>query len=66
MLPRSAAEPIIDDLIEDYEHGLRPSDLTEVGSQGVVSEILTGKRELKLRQVRALAARFSVSPAPFV
>jgi HTH-type transcriptional regulator/antitoxin HigA len=48
------------------QHGLRQGDLTEVGSQGVVSEILTGKRELNLRQVRALAARFSVSPATFI
>ncbi len=28
--------------------------------QGVVSEVLNGKRELNLRQVKALAARFSV------
>ncbi len=26
------------------EHGLRQSDLPEIGSQGVVSEILNGKR----------------------
>ena len=48
------------------EHGLRQSDLTEVGSQGVVSEVLDGKRELNIRQVRALAKRFGVSPAVFV
>lgn len=48
------------------QHGLRQSDLPELGSQGVVSEILTGKRELNLRQVRALAARFGVSVATFV
>ena len=48
------------------QHGLRQSDLTELGSQGVVSEILTAKRELNLRQVRALAARFGVSVATFV
>lgn len=42
------------------EHGLRQSDLPEIGSQGVVSEVLAGKRQLNLRQVRALAARFSV------
>ncbi len=27
------------------EHGLKQSDLAEIGSQGVVSEILAGKRE---------------------
>ena len=47
------------------EHGLTQSDLTEIGSQGVVSEILNGKRELNVRQVRALAKRFGVSPAAF-
>ncbi len=48
------------------EHGLTQSDLSEVGSQGVVSEILNGKRELNVRQIRALAKRFGVSPAVFV
>lgn len=47
------------------EHGLAQSDLSEVGSQGVVSEILNGKRELNVRQIRALAKRFHVSPAMF-
>lgn len=48
------------------EHGLAQSDLPEVGSQGVVSEILNGKRELNVRQIRGLAKRFKVSPAVFV
>lgn len=48
------------------EHGLTQSDLPEIGSQGVVSEILRGKRELNVRQIRALAKRFHVSPAVFV
>jgi HTH-type transcriptional regulator/antitoxin HigA len=48
------------------EHGLTQSDLPEVGSQGVVSEILNGKRELNVRQIRALAKRFKVSTAAFV
>ncbi len=42
------------------EHGLTQMDLTEVGSQGVVSEILNGKRELNVRQIRVLAKRFGV------
>lgn len=42
------------------QHGLRQSDLPEIGSQGVVSEVLAGKRRLNLRQVQALAGRFSV------
>lgn len=48
------------------EHGLTQSDLPEIGSQGVVSEILNGKRELNVRQIRALAQRFHVSPALFM
>ena len=48
------------------EHGLTQSDLPEVGSQGVVSEILNGKRELNIRQIRLLAERFKVSSAVFV
>jgi HTH-type transcriptional regulator/antitoxin HigA len=49
-----------------HEHRLRQSDLSEIGSQGVVSEILTGKRALNTRQIRALAKRFSVSPTVFI
>lgn len=48
------------------EHGLTQSDLSEIGSQGVVSEILHGKRELNVRQIRALANKFKVSAAAFV
>lgn len=48
------------------QHGLAQSDLPEIGSQGVVSEILAGKRELNVRQVRAPGERFAVSPATFI
>ncbi|MHB8624325.1 MAG: helix-turn-helix domain-containing protein [Sulfuricaulis sp.] len=48
------------------EHGLRQSDLPEIRSQGVVSEILVGKRELTSRQIKRLAKRFGVSPAVFI
>jgi HTH-type transcriptional regulator/antitoxin HigA len=48
------------------ERQLAQSDLPEIGSQGVVSEILNGKRELNMRQIRALAQRFQVSPAVFI
>lgn len=47
------------------EHHLKQGDLPEIGSQGVVSEILNGKRELNVRQIQALADRFHVSPAVF-
>lgn len=48
------------------EHNLTQADVPEVGSQGVVSEILSGKRELNVRQIRELARRFGVSPAVFL
>jgi HTH-type transcriptional regulator/antitoxin HigA len=48
------------------QHGLKQTELPEIGSQGVVSEILTGKRDLNVRQVRALSARFGVSTATFI
>jgi HTH-type transcriptional regulator/antitoxin HigA len=48
------------------EHGLTRSDMPEVGSQGVVSDILRGKWELNVRQIRALAQRFQKSPAVFI
>jgi HTH-type transcriptional regulator/antitoxin HigA len=47
-------------------HHLSQSDLTEIGSQGVVSEILNGKRSLNLRQIKSLAQRFHVEPATFI
>ena len=43
------------------QHGLRQSDLPEVGSQGVVSEVLAGKRPLNARQVKALVRRFKLA-----
>ena len=42
------------------QHGLRQSELPEVGSQGVVSEVLSGKRQLNARQISALRRRFGV------
>lgn len=47
-------------------HQLSQSDLPEIGSQGVVSEILSGKRKLNVRQIRLLAKRFSVSTDTFI
>ncbi len=43
------------------EHGLRQTDLPEIASQGVVSEVLVGKRELNKRRITGLAKRFGVS-----
>ncbi len=48
------------------QHGLGQSDLPEIGSQGVISEILNGKRDLNVRQIRLLAERFNVGTQVFV
>jgi len=48
------------------EHGLKQTDMKEIGSQGVVSEVLSGKRSLNSRQIKALSKRFGVSPAVFI
>jgi len=48
------------------QHGLTQSGLPEIGSQGVVSEVLSGRRTLNVRQIDALARRFAVSPAVFM
>ncbi len=47
------------------EHGLKQSDLREIGSQGVVSEILTGKRDLNLDQIKKISKKFHVAPLVF-
>ena len=47
------------------EHGLKQKDLVELGSPGVISEILAGKRELNKRQIKSLSERFGCNPAIF-
>ena len=62
-----ASEPteVLKFLLE--QHGLKQSDLRkEIGTQGVVSEILSGNRKINARQAKALAKRFGVSPVVFI
>ena len=48
------------------EFDLKQKDLqNELGTQGVVSEILNGKRKLNRNQIEKLSERFFVSPAVF-
>ncbi len=63
-IPESTGAEILRFLMD--ENGMTQSDLSEVGSQGVVSEILNRKRELNVRQIRILAKKFKISPAAFV
>jgi HTH-type transcriptional regulator/antitoxin HigA len=48
------------------EKGLKQKDLSELGSQGVVSEILGGKRALNVRQIKVLSERFNVPASVFI
>ena len=49
------------------QHKLDQSDLkNEIGSQGDVSEILNGKRQLNLSHIKKFALRFGGKPATFI
>jgi len=48
------------------EHQLTQADLPEIGSQGIVSEVLSGKRDLNIRMIRHLSERFKLDPKVFV
>ena len=63
-LPEAKPAAVLKFLMQ--QHDLRQSDLPEIGSQGEVSEVLAGRRELNARQIKRLAKRFGVSPAVFV
>ena len=64
-IPDSEPAAVLRFLVE--QHSLRQADLAEIfGSQSNVSEVLSGNREINARQARALARRFSVSPAVFI
>jgi HTH-type transcriptional regulator/antitoxin HigA len=65
-IPEPEGDPIsvLKYFMEEYE--LKQKDLPELGSQGIVSEILNGKRELNLRQVKALSERFKVPVSVFI
>jgi len=63
-IPKSNPRKILRYLMN--EHGLKQSDLPEIGSQGIVSEILAGKRQLNTRQISKLAERFHLSADLFI
>ncbi len=63
-MPDLSGADVLKELMK--EHGLTQSDLKDIASQGVLSEILNKKRALNLRQIKLLAKRFHVSPAAFI
>ena len=63
-IPDASGVELLKFLME--QHDLSQGDLPEVGSQGVVSEILRGKRELNVRQIQALSRRFHLPAGAFL
>jgi len=63
-IPDASPVEVLTFLME--QHGLRQTDLPEIGAQSVVSAVLSGKRQLNARQIRALSARFGVAADVFL
>jgi HTH-type transcriptional regulator / antitoxin HigA len=64
-IPDSLPHEILQHLME--HSGTRQVDLVGVlGSSGVVSEIVNGKRAISKAQAKALGDRFKVSPSLFI
>jgi HTH-type transcriptional regulator / antitoxin HigA len=63
-LPRAKPLEVLRFLME--QHQLKQKDLVKVfGTASVVSEVLSGKRELNKEHIRRLSRRFHVSPELF-
>lgn len=63
-LPRSKPLDALRFLME--EHELRQKDLVDVfGTPSIVSEVLSGRRELTTTHIKRLSRRFHVSPELF-
>lgn len=61
-----SSNPIESLLLLMEEHDLKQSELPEIGSQGVVSEVLKGTRNLNIRQIKKLSSKFKISPLVFI
>lgn len=64
VVPDASPRKVLAFLME--QHGLSQSDLPEVGNQSVVSMLLSGTRQLNVRQINALSKRFGVPPGVFL
>ncbi len=63
-LPRTSPLDVLRFLMD--QHGLKQKDLVDVfGTPSIVSEVLSGKRELNKDHIKRLSARFHVSPELF-
>jgi HTH-type transcriptional regulator / antitoxin HigA len=63
-LPRANPIEVLRFLMD--QHGLKQKDLIDAfGTPSIVSEVLSGKRELNKDQIQRLSQRFGVSPEVF-
>ena len=63
-IPEASPVDVLRSLME--ANGLRQKDLASIfGSESVVSEVLSGKREINKNHIERLCKRFHVSPAVF-
>jgi HTH-type transcriptional regulator/antitoxin HigA len=63
-LPQTTPLDVLNFLMD--QHGLRQKDLVDVfGTPSIVSEVLSGKRELNKEHIKRLSERFHVSPELF-
>lgn len=58
--PREVLRYLID------AHGLRQSDLSDIATQGTISDILSGRRDISRALAKKLATRFKISAAVFL
>lgn len=63
-MPRASGIDVLRSFME--EHKLTQADLPELGNQSTVSQLLSGKRKLSVRQIQALAQRFGVTAETFL
>ncbi|MDP1996895.1 MAG: transcriptional regulator [Gallionella sp.] len=63
-VPDASPRKVLAFLMEQHELG--QSDLPEVGNQSVISMLLSGTRQLNVRQINALSKRFGVPPGVFL
>lgn len=63
-VPDSPPHEVLRHLLE--ENGLKQKDLLDIASPSLISDILSGRREISKKLAKALAARFNISIDAFV
>ncbi len=63
-MPECSGSDVLQFLME--EHGLKASDLSEIGNIKTIQAMLKNEQELTLPQIRLLSERFRISPSVFI